>query len=396
MPEKTLSSTLKPHPGIEPRHGRSCPAKGWERCSCSPSYRAEVWSRRENRKIRRTFPTLAAAKSWRSDAIPAVRRNTLRTPTKVTLPEALDELVAGMEAGSIRASRKAGQSEYKPSTIRSYSQASERLKEHFGSVRLADVARNDLQDLIDRLVADGAEGQTVRNVLMPLRVVVRRAIKRGELTVNPTADLDLPASDGARERVASAAEAVTLLDALPEADRALWATAIYAGLRAGELQALQVEDVDLEAGVIHVRQSWDRVSGFVGPKSRAGARQVPICQHLRAYLEAHEAPEAGFYFGRVNGPFDYWSALTRARKAWDEAEAERLGLHEARHSYASFLDAAGITGVRADRYMGHASHGIHARYRHSLAGQLAEDAARLDAYLTGAEDGTVVRLWEAS
>ena len=32
------------------------------------------------------------------------------------------------------------------------------------------------------------------------------------------------------------------------------------------------------------------------------------------------------------------------------------------------------------------------RYRHQLEGQLAEDAARLDAYLTGAADGRVVPL----
>jgi hypothetical protein len=103
----------KPIPGIEPRHARSCSAKGWQACACNPSFRAEVWSRKEGRKIRRTFPTLAAAKSWRADALGAVKRHQLRTPSRVTLPEALDALVAGMRSGKVRASRKAGQREYK-------------------------------------------------------------------------------------------------------------------------------------------------------------------------------------------------------------------------------------------------------------------------------------------
>jgi hypothetical protein len=49
----------------------------------------------------------------------------------------------------------------------------------------------------------------------------------------------------------------------------------------------------------------------------------------------------------------------------------------------SFLDAAGISEARADRYMGHAQNTIGDRYRHRLRGQLAEDARRLEEYLKG-------------
>jgi len=48
---------------------------------------------------------------------------------------------------------------------------------------------------------------------------------------------------GRRDRIASPEEATKLLDALPENDRGLWATAAYAGLRAAELQALGLRDV---------------------------------------------------------------------------------------------------------------------------------------------------------
>ena len=54
----------------------------------------------------------------------------------------------------------------------------------------------------------------------------------------------------------------------------IWATAFYAGLRRGELQALRVEDVDLAAGVIHVRRGWDHIEGELDlPKSKSGAAQ---------------------------------------------------------------------------------------------------------------------------
>ncbi len=42
--------------------------------------------------------------------------------------------------------------------------------------------------------------------------------------------------------------------------------------------------------------------------------------------------------------------------------------------------------------MGHANHSVASRYPHQLARQLAEDAAKLDAYLSGAAAGKVVPL----
>src|SRR2546429_286757 len=68
---------------------------------------------------------------------------------------------------------------------------------------------------------------------------MRRARNRGEIAVNPTVGLELPASRGRRERIATVVEAERLIGALPRQDRALWATALYAGLRRGELQALR-------------------------------------------------------------------------------------------------------------------------------------------------------------
>src|SRR5262249_57591421 len=65
-----------------------------------------------------------------------------------------------------------------------------------------------------------------------------------------------------------------LLDALQPDDRAIYATALYAGLRLGELQALQWDDIDLTTNLIHIKRGWDRQQGFISPKSRAGTRRV--------------------------------------------------------------------------------------------------------------------------
>src|SRR4029453_6225732 len=69
--------------------------------------------------------------------------------------------------------------------------------------------------------------------------------------------------------------------------RPLWATAFYAGLRRGELQALRVSDVDLGASLIRVEHGWDQYGGAIEPKSRAGRRTVPLLALLGDYLDEH-------------------------------------------------------------------------------------------------------------
>ena len=66
------------HPGITVRHATGCAAPDDGICSCSPSYRAEVWSQRDGRKIRKTCRTLAEAKAWRADAMREIRLGTRR------------------------------------------------------------------------------------------------------------------------------------------------------------------------------------------------------------------------------------------------------------------------------------------------------------------------------
>jgi len=85
----TNRPTMAKPTGIRERHGR---------------YEAWVWSRSEKKKIRRTFNTLAEAKSWRADAIGAVRRGQLRARAR-----ALAGRERGADAGrprQFRASRR--------------------------------------------------------------------------------------------------------------------------------------------------------------------------------------------------------------------------------------------------------------------------------------------------
>jgi hypothetical protein len=228
---------MKATTGIRRLHSAGCPARDSQaRCTCGAGYEASVWDAGSGRKIRHTFPTLAAARSWRSDAEQGVRRGTLRATEPVTVNEAADALIEGMLSGAVR--NRSGDL-YKPSAARSYRASLDlHVRDDLGAMRLGDVKRRHVQALADRLVADGLSPSTVRNALMPLRVIFRRALRDDLVALNPCDGIELPANRGSRDRIVSVEHAAALISALTEpSDRALRATAFYAGLRRGELMA---------------------------------------------------------------------------------------------------------------------------------------------------------------
>jgi integrase len=377
--------------GIRKRHSRICRSRGGAACNCAGSWEAGVYSARDGRKIRKSFPTEAAARAWRHDAAGAVRRGTMQSPTRTTVREAGDALIAGMQSGDVR-TRKGGR-RYKPSVIRGYeADLKNYVYDDLGACRLSEIRRRDVQELADRLVGRGLSASKVRNVVTALKVVYRRELEHDDLAVNPTTNLRLPEGGTPREWDATPEDALALLGALPEDEKPIYATALLAGLRRGELRALRVSDVHglEEPGEswFSVEHGWDDREGEVGPKSKAGVRLTLLCETLRAILAEHvkRTSRSGdeLIFGKTaTAPFVPWTVGAHADDAWTEAELERVTLHQCRHGFDSFLDAAGISEARADRYMGHAQNTVGDRYRHRLRGQLAADAAKLEEYLHG-------------
>lgn len=376
------------HPGIAVRHRKRCASHHQRACSCRPSYQAQVWSPRDDTPIRRSFPTLAAARAWRAEAQVAVRRGQLGLGSQLTVRDAAQAFIAGARAGTIR--NRSGDP-YKPSVIRGY-ETSLRLRvvPALGGAKLTAISRIDLQRLVDRLLAQGLDPSSVRNALMPLRAIYRRAHARGEVAVNPTRGLELPAPRGRRDRVATPAEAEMLIGALEPADRAVWASALYAGLRRGELRGLRWEDIDLDAGLIHVRRGWDAKEGPIEAKTRSGRRTVPLPARLGVLLREHRLRQAGggegwVFTNRAGQPFDPSVLIDRARLAWKAAGLQPIGLHECRHTYASLMIAAGANLKALSTYLGHASITITLdRYGHMLPGNENEAADIFERYLLAA------------
>ena len=385
--------------GIVKRHARRCRSRVGAACNCSPSYEAWLSVRRDGKhtKIRKTFSgegAFEAAKGWRADAAVAARTGGLvrSRPDRRTLAQALDEWLDDLDADRVR---PRGRAAYKPATKRGYRQHVELYlaRSRLGDLRVVEVQRTDVQTLCDDLLSAGLAPGTVANILCPLQAFYRRLEQRGVVTVNPATRLDLPAAGKRRpKRIASPAEAGKLITALDPLDRPLWATAFYAGLRRGELQALRWRDVELGRGLIRVERSWDQYEGAIATKSEASRRVVPLLALLRDHLDEHklrsEADPEALAFGRSpTQPFAPTATNKRAKEAWGVAQLPAITLHECRHTFASLLIDAGTNPKAIQTYMGHSKiQTTFDVYGHLMPGSIDQVRERMDAYLITAHE----------
>jgi integrase len=302
-----------------------------------------VYSPRDKKKLRKTFRHKGEAESWAADIKRGVDLGTVRAPTKRTLAEAATAWLVGAEEGTIR--NRSG-NRYKPATLRGYRQALEdNLLPEVGGTRLNGLTTSDLQELVDHWQAAKQAPSTIRNSIKPLQAIYRRARSREGLAINPTHVLELPAPSPKEVEIVAPEVAAELLAAVPAGDRAIWATALYAG------------------------------------------RSTPLPGLLRDYLMEHrmargEPAGDSLVFGSDGVPFQAAVIYRRADRSWQGCSLGRLRLHQARHTYASFMIAAGVNAKALSSFMGHSSIKVtFDLYGHLMPGTEAEAAALLDRYL---------------
>ncbi|MEK6328670.1 MAG: tyrosine-type recombinase/integrase [Actinomycetota bacterium] len=323
------------------------------------------------------------------DALARLQNGTLSAAQGPTVRKAAELFVSGMQSGAIR--NRSGR-RYRPSAVRGYErELRARILPALGASRLARLNRADIQVWADSLASGSLAPNTIRNAVTPLQALYGWAIPRGLAHVNPCTGLRLPSGEKARNRIATPAEAAILIAALPVKDQAALGLAVYAGLRIGELVAIEWEAIDLEAQKLRVVRGWDEKScQFLDAKSKAGQnRTVPVVDRLATLLADHRVlmnhPESGLLFPGAwdaSRPASPGGFRNRAADTWKEAKLKPLGFHEGRHTFASLMIAAGVNAKALSTYMGHANISITLdRYGHLMPGNEAEARTLLDAYL---------------
>lgn len=208
------------------------------------------------------------------------------------------------------------------------------LKHHllpaFGKMRLDEIKAHPIEMLKAELLAKGISRKRVNNVLACLGKMLRYAheielvgtVPRIRLLKIAPQKFDFLTFD----------EYLRLIEAT-KADRERQAIVLVggdAGLRQGEMIALEWGDVDLVAGMLTVRRSAWR--GIVGAPKGGRERKIPLTARLALVLKAHRHLRSDRVFCRSDGSPLTQSAIEAAlRFSCKRAGLRVIGSHALRH-----------------------------------------------------------------
>jgi integrase len=260
-----------------------------------------------------------------------------------------------------------------------------------GSMRLVDVTAGEIERALQAKLATIAP-QTFNHLRGFIVRAFNCAIRAGRWAgANPAVPVNRRKVPRRVPDFLRAPEVPRVLSALALPWRPLFATAIYSGLRRGELLALQKTDLDFNARLIVVRRSHGRAttkgehaevipiatellpflraaiktspSELVFPKAD-GTRMRPdvaLEDVLRRALARAGIVTSYLHVCRRKGCGQVTSAPDAAirrcpvddRKMWPKARVRPIRFHDLRHTTASLLMMAGVSTAAVQRIMRH-------------------------------------------
>ena len=131
--------------------------------------------------------------------------------------------------------------------------------------------------------------------------------------------------------------------------------AIYTGMRKGEILGLEWQDIDFDAGIIHIERTIHR--GVEDTTKGGGRRDVPMSAEVRTALELLPKKHERVFPDVI----EFKNAF---RNACDRAGIKNFRFHDLRHTFASHLAMQGTSLLVIKELLGHESLEMTLRYAH--------------------------------
>lgn len=302
------------------------------------------------------FPTKQEAKDWASRE-EARRRQEIYFPEQVakkhSLTIAIDKYIELILPSKPKSARD---------ILRHLNWWKEKLGNHALARLTPEVVAHHRKELMEGATSKGTQRSyaTVNRYMAALSVVLTYAVKEcGWISANPLLRISKLKESRGRERVLSKAECDRLLASCAKSRNALLLPivilAITTGMRQGEILNLTWGDVDLDQGIISLKET-----------KNGRPRSVPIVsaalKHIRR-LSLNRKSHIPFVF-----PSKKRFGRITIRRAWEEAvtrcSIENLHFHDLRHTFCTYAAKAGASNLQLRAAMGHQTSQMTDRYTH--------------------------------
>ena len=266
------------------------------------------------------------------------------------------------------------------------------IKPVIGNKPMKNITNFDLERIKKFMKDSGRAPRTINYVLFLVKHAFNKAIEWELYTGrNPCMKVKKLKENNKRLRFLLPFEAKELLAELKRRSIQTYEIAVmslFTGMRAGEIFNLKFGDIDLENGIIHIKN----------PKNGED-RTAYITKEVREILENKKGKANEFVFRDRNG-----KRIKQVSKAFERA-VKKLGLndgvedrkdkvvfHTLRHTFASWLVMKGVPLYTVSKLMGHKSIEMTERYSH-----LSPDTKRYAVEsITGMLDNKVVQFKKGS
>jgi integrase len=231
-----------------------------------------------------------------------------------------------------------------------------------GAKPLDKITNEDVQRL--KRAMESKAAKTVNNALAVLSVLLKKAIEWNVLDRMPCT-IRLLRTEKSSPQFHDFDQYEQLIEAASVIDSETQLVVLLggeAGLRCGEMIALEWRDVDLSKRQLCVQRSdWN---GQVTSPKGGRLRYVPLTVRLTAALREHRHLRAPRVLCEADG-----SVLTRQKLQYRVKRAARRanvrdGVHILRHTFCSHLAMRGAPGRAIQELAGHSELGMTQRYMH--------------------------------
>ncbi|HLT37731.1 MAG TPA: tyrosine-type recombinase/integrase [Enhygromyxa sp.] len=251
----------------------------------------------------------------------------------------------------------------------------------FGSLRMDQLTRRDVDNYVIKKSKDGRAYQSVRTDVGHLRRMLEVA-KSYEL-IDKIPPFRIPA-DRPTDVVALSPDEAARFSQMAkqrfEPRRAvLLELFLRTGLRCGEALALVPADFNLEAQqpTVRVSRSWIKDGGGYGPTKGRTTRIVPVVPKLAAEIDAllsergisaKSTTDHPFSAERdTTRPLSHVQVLALVKKIGQLAETRPVHTHMLRHTFGTDCARRGVPLLTLKEWMGHVKVDVTMRYLHLAA-----------------------------
>lgn len=258
------------------------------------------------------------------------------------------------------------------------------MDSHLGKMRLENVKSADLQQYYNGKTREGYSSKTIRTIEVVLNGALDKAFKLRMIPENPNLFTVIPQKIRYEAKTLTQEEAEKIVnEAKKEELYPIVVTALFTGMRKGEIMALKWENVDFDKRKIYVKNSLCRVLDelpdekgrrhvsyqILEPKTKKSVRMIPMLDEVyEALLEQKKRQDQdkekyktiyadqGFVFADTTGNYlPQRQFMDKYHQFLKKYGITDIRFHDLRHTFASLMIEADVSMKLVQELLGHST-----------------------------------------